>query len=354
MEGKSESNSGKGSMGTIGLSVIIPVYNAEQWMQPTLEKLDAALALASFDAEVIVIDDGSTDKSAANARQVKLKSGAKLEVISQPNRGRYLARKTGVERATKDNILFLDSRVFVGERSLKYLSEQLADDSDQIWNGHVNIDKQGSMFTRFWDAIVCIAWRRYFRHPKQTQYGIKDFDYYPKGTGFFYVPKVRLRAAMDYFEKTTNDINHSSDDTLLIRYMNERQMINLSPQFDCLYHGRTNMKSFFKHAYHRGEFFIDGILRPGTRFFLPLLAVLGASVCIIPLLLLWPIYTVLFLSVAAVLLMFGLFIGALILGVELADAASLAILGVPFAGVYLGGLWRGVFRKLIKQREISI
>lgn len=333
-------------MGKIGLSVIIPVYNAEQWMQPTLEKLDASLARSSFDAEIIVIDDGSTDKSAANARKVKMKSGATLEVISQPNKGRYLARKAGVERATKDNILFLDSRVFIGEESLEYLSGQLADSPDQIWNGHVYINKQGSMFTRFWDAIVMIVWRRYFRHPKATQYGIKDFDYYPKGTGFFYVPKRRLVAAMEYFEATTNDIVHSSDDTLLIRFMNERQDIHLSPEFNCLYHGRTNGKSFLKHAYHRGEFFVDGFLRPGTRFFVPLLLVLFISATTAVVVVIWPLIVLPLIALGALIFMLGLFLGALIFGVEVADAIALSLLSVPFACVYLAGLWRAVGRKL--------
>ena len=333
-------------MRKIGLSVIIPVYNSENWIEPTLQKLDVALKQASFDAEVIVVDDGSTDQSAARARQVVLTSSASLEVISQPNQGRYLARKAGIERATKDNILFVDSRVFVGERSLKYLHKQLLESPDQIWNGHVYIDKEGSVFTRFWDAIVVIAWRRYFRNPRPTQYGLKDFDFYPKGTGFFYAPKERLLAAMEYFEATTNDLKHSSDDTLLIRFMNERQDIHLSPEFDCLYHGRTDGKSFLRHAYHRGEFFVDGFLRPGTRFFVPLLGVLLLSVLLVGALIAWPLGALLVVLIGAVLFMLGLFLGALLFGVEPADAGSLALLSVPFAVVYLMGLWRGVARKV--------
>lgn len=332
-------------MGKIGLSVIIPVYNAANWIGPTLQHLDAALDGAAFDAEVIVVDDGSSDGSAKSATAVKLVSGATLRVIKQRNKGRYLARKHGIEASTKDNILFIDSRVFAGANSLKYLHSKIKSNQDQIWNGHVVIDKKGSIFTRFWDAIVVIAWRRYFRNPAETQYGIKEFDYYPKGTGFFYVPKGRLVAAMEHFEATTNDIKHSSDDTLLIRFMNQRQDIHLSPEFNCLYHGRTNGKSFFKHAYHRGEFFIDGFMRPGTRFFVPLLIILAMSLAIVAALFVWPLHTLLVLLAGALLMSVGLFIGALLFGVELADAFSLGLLGSVFAVVYLTGLWRGVARK---------
>lgn len=333
-------------MAQIGLSVIIPVYNAADWIGPTLEHLDVALEGLPFKTDIVVVDDGSQDGSADRAREVKMSSGATVNVISQPNRGRYLARKTGIKAAKAKNILFVDSRVFTGADSLRYLYKKIKNNQDQIWNGHVIIDKKGSIFTRFWDAIVCIGWRRYFRNPTETQYSVKDFDYYPKGTGFIYLPKDRLVAAMKHFEATTNDIKHSSDDTLLLRFMNERQDIHLSPEFNCLYHGRTNGKSFLKHAYHRGEFFIDGFLRPGTRFFIPLLVVLLASIALAVFLIINPMTALLVLLVGAICFMLGLFFVAVALGVEWRDALSLAVLSVPFSIVYLAGLWRGVIRKL--------
>lgn len=335
-------------MRKIGLSIIIPLYNAKDWIVPTINCLVDSLELADFDAEIIVIDDGSKDGSAEMTQTARIPNNVTFKLIKQANTGRYLARKRGVDASSKQNILFVDSRVFVDKGSLPFLYEKLKDNTDQLWNGHVNIDKKGNIFARFWDAIVCIAWRKYFRRPRTTNYGIKDFDYYPKGTGFFYVPKKRLLAAMDYFEKTTNDIRNSSDDTLLIRYMNERQDIHLSPEFSCLYHGRSSLKGFLKHAYGRGRFFIDGFLRPGTRFFVPLIAILALSVFVVVALVAWPMLTAQVLVVGALLLVAGLFIGALILGVTVADSFALALLGVPFSIVYLAGLWRGVSRRLVR------
>ncbi len=332
-------------MRKIGLSVIIPVYNAADWIAPTLQHLDRALKTASFDAEIIVIDDGSSDNSAARARKTTLSSQTKTTVIRQKNAGRYLARKRGVQASCKDNILFVDSRVFVGKDSLSYLYRKLSNNPDQIWNGHVVIDKKGSMFTRFWDAIVQIAWRKYFRHPRETKYSSKEFDYFPKGTGFFYVPKYRLLAAMEHFEKNTNDITHSSDDTLLIRFMNKRQDIHLSPEFNCIYHGRTTASSFFAHAYHRGEFFIDGFLRNGTRFYYPLIAVLVSSVVAAIAFVTFPIMTLAAVFALSIVFALLLFVGAKIVGVSWRDAFSLSVLGAPFACVYMVGLWRGVARK---------
>jgi glycosyltransferase involved in cell wall biosynthesis len=336
-------------MKKIGLSLIIPVYNSAEWIGPTLTHIFKALDGTRFDVEIIIVDDGSTDDSVAAVKVIKSPKKVKLTIIEQQNSGRYLARKRGVEAARYEHILFIDSRVYIDEGSLRYLERELKTTSDQIWNGHVNIDKRGNIFARFWDAIVVIAWRKYFKKPTRTSYGIDSFDHYPKGTGFFFVPKKRLQDAMVFFEQSTNDLRHSSDDTLLIRYLAERQDINLSPEFSCLYHGRSTFKQFIKHAYSRGQFFIDGFLRKGTRFFYPLLAVLATSLVGIILLLAFAPVSFIYLIVAAILFSILLTVGAVILGVTPKDSLSLGVLSVPFAIVYLLGLWRGIFRKLRNQ-----
>lgn len=337
------------------LAIVIPVYNSAGWIVPTLEHILAALKITHFDAEIIIVDDGSTDESVGEVSDYIKKHKANkpaIHLIQQENSGRYLARKKGVLAAKKDFILFVDSRVFIDKGSLAYLESQLMLDPNQLWNGHVVIDKKGNPFARFWDAIVCIAWRRYFKNPVRTHYGLADFDYYPKGTGFFFVPKQWLIEAMDHFEKNTNDIKFSSDDTLLIRYLVTKSDINLSPEFSCLYHGRSTFKKFLTHAYSRGQFFIDGFLRPGTRFFYPLISVLTLStigiVGIIISLIFWPLITVFCALLAALFGVTVLFVASLILGVVWRDALALALLGIPFALVYLAGLWRGVTRKVIK------
>lgn len=332
------------------ISIVIPLYNAANWVEPTFEHICRAIdATKTMHAEVIIVDDGSSDDSSIIADRLESTTNrVTKKVIKQSNKGRYLARKAGVNRARYDDILFIDSRVFISEGSLAYLEEKLADGTEQVWNGHVYVDKKGNPFARFWDAIVCIAWRKYFANPREVSYGIKDFDSYPKGTGFFFVPKSLLLQAMKVFEHEAKDLKFSSDDTLLIRFMAERTPIHLSPQFSCLYHGRTNMKAFLKHAYNRGQFFVDGFLRPGNRFFVPLLGFLAISVALVVLLVLSPALLVESLFVLCILGVAGLFFGACILGVAFKDAASLALLAPFFAVVYGAGIWRGVFRKVQK------
>lgn len=87
-------------MGVTQLSVVIPAYNSEATISECVESAFAADA-----AEVLVVDDGSTDATADMARE----SGA--TVLSQSNAGAAAARRNGLRRANTEStaIVFLDS-----------------------------------------------------------------------------------------------------------------------------------------------------------------------------------------------------------------------------------------------------
>jgi len=89
-------------MTNIRFSVIIPAYNAEKTISACLEGLKNQ-SLDKIEYEVIVVDDGSTDRTSeiANAFNVKC--------ISQTNRGPAAARNKGAQEAEGEIILFTDS-----------------------------------------------------------------------------------------------------------------------------------------------------------------------------------------------------------------------------------------------------
>jgi len=84
------------------VSVVIPCYNAARFLRETL---DSALKQTLPPLEVIVVDDGSTDDSAAIAESY----GPPVRVIRQPNQGESVARNTGVAASRGDYIVFLDA-----------------------------------------------------------------------------------------------------------------------------------------------------------------------------------------------------------------------------------------------------
>ena len=138
--------------------------------------------LLSHEAEIILVNDGSTDNSLQVARA--LSSPYPIVIVDQPNSGRFMARKAGLLASGKEDIFFIDSRVFIHPQALKYLFEQRAHDpSKEVWNGHVIVEKKGNIIARFGYAIAFIGWRRYLAHPRDCSFGLKDFDHYPKGNG---------------------------------------------------------------------------------------------------------------------------------------------------------------------------
>ncbi|HUK44709.1 MAG TPA: glycosyltransferase family A protein, partial [Gaiellaceae bacterium] len=120
------------------LTVVIPVFNQAGEIGATLEALDIALAATSFAAEVVVVDDGSTDGTAAVLRG--LSPGVPLRVIEQENAGRFEARRVGLERAQGKYCLLLDSRVRLDPGSLRFVESRLGE-GKEVWNGHVEIDR---------------------------------------------------------------------------------------------------------------------------------------------------------------------------------------------------------------------
>lgn len=330
-----------------GVSIIIPAYNAEEWIVKTTNKIADAVVKAGIEnAEIIIIDDGSTDSTKIISDTITLP--LPVDVFTQKNKGRFLARKNGVRRARYPTIFFVDTRVWIDEDSLVYvLKQQQSDPSRLVWNGDVQVYKKGNVIARFGDAVTRIGWRRYHGNPRLLSYGIKDFDYYPKGTGIFIVPKQLLINAIDWFESQTKDIKNSSDDTLLIRYIAERENIWISPGFTSTYFARTTLKAFIKHTYHRGMFFVDGFLRPGTRFFLPLIAFLALTFVAVVILIAFP-----FLIIPVALLLISLWflelLVALALRLGIKDSLSLFILSPVFALFYGIGIWRASIKRFIK------
>jgi len=86
---------------TPAISVIIPCYNGEAYLAEALESV-AAQTLQP--AQTIVVDDGSTDGSAAVARSFPW-----VTLVSQENRGLPAARNAGLAVATGDLLAFLDA-----------------------------------------------------------------------------------------------------------------------------------------------------------------------------------------------------------------------------------------------------
>ena len=237
----------------------MPVFNEQDWIGRSIAAVRTALEIADWQAEIVVVDDGSTDDTPK--RLAELSQQFDLTVVSQDNRGRFAARLAGIGRARGDQVLLLDSRVLVDPHSLSYLREQLAGHPDRsVWNGHVSVESGPGPYGDFWAGLVSVAWRRYFANPRFVSFGAEEFDRYPKGTGFFCAPRELLVQAADSFSSLFADPRFASDDTRMLRWIAERHRIQLSPHFSATYASRDSFPKFVRHSYFRGTTFVDSYL----------------------------------------------------------------------------------------------
>jgi glycosyltransferase involved in cell wall biosynthesis len=247
------------------LSIVIPVYNEASELRRTLQALVRALEPTAFEADVVVVDDGSTDGSADVARST-LDGRLRATIVSQPNRGRFEARRAGLESAQGEWVLVLDSRVRLAADALVYVEPRLAA-GESVWNGHVHVRDDGGPWGTFWKLLAELAWKDYFTEPRETSFGSEDFDRFPKGLGCFLAPRELLIGALTNFHTRFEDTRRSNDDTPVIRWIAAKKRIHISPGFACEYIPRTTLRGFLRHALHRGVVFFDGHGRRSSGFF---------------------------------------------------------------------------------------
>lgn len=93
------------------LSIVIPAYNEEKRIGASLQELQLFLPNHFEQTEVIVVNDGSSDRTRQVANAFVKQSGAHRVVLIElaQNSGKGAAVKAGVERASGDSILFMDA-----------------------------------------------------------------------------------------------------------------------------------------------------------------------------------------------------------------------------------------------------
>ncbi|WP_104127517.1 glycosyltransferase family A protein [Cryobacterium sp. Y57] len=239
------------------LSIIIPSYNSARWLTSTLSALQVALSKTAWRAEVIVVDDGSTDDSVAVIAALVPEYTYPLRVVSQSNQGRFLARWTGLQESQGSNVLLLDSRVLLAPDSLHHIAQVQRDNpSETVWNGHAVTDPTSSLVGHFWEVPIHIFWGGYLAHPRPTQLTLQNYNTLPKGTGVFLAPRELLIAACEH-SWPVGDAALASDDTKVLRFIAEAQPIRLDPGFMAIYRPRTTVKAFISHSFGRGTFLVD-------------------------------------------------------------------------------------------------
>jgi len=158
-------------MPDVTISAIIPVFNGAAHLRETLDSLLGQTLLPS---EVLLVDDGSTDGSAALIAALVTEHAEKVlfRVITQPNAGQSAARNVAAEAATGELLAFLDQDDLWYSEHLAALSKPFTHDPEVGWvySDFDEIDGDSRLVVRQFIAAHQMS------HPKTTLFQILGSD----------------------------------------------------------------------------------------------------------------------------------------------------------------------------------
>ena len=125
------------------VSIVIPVYNVQDYLA---ECIRSVLKLKT-ETEIILVDDGSTDNSGTLCDEWAGKD-ARIRVIHQTNGGLSAARNTGIQAATGEYILFLDSDDFIDPEETDCLLNELDPDVELALGLYRNYYSEGHRYEK--------------------------------------------------------------------------------------------------------------------------------------------------------------------------------------------------------------
>src|SRR5262249_40221694 len=137
------------------LSILIPLYNEEEFIGPLLQRLLDAPLPDGVDREIIVVDDGSTDGSAEIAEEA---AGGHPDVIRlvrhERNQGKGAAIRTAVEQAQGEFCVIQDADLEYDPREYRHLLKPLVEgNADVVYGSRFMIVGERRVLY-FWHAVA--------------------------------------------------------------------------------------------------------------------------------------------------------------------------------------------------------
>ena len=174
------------------VSVIIPVYNTEKFIEKCL---DSVCNQTLSDIEIICINDASTDNSLEILKHYASQDN-RIQIINfEENKGAALARNTGIDAATGEYIGFVDSDDFVDLDFYEKLYDKAAVENADAVKGNIedyNTETKQAELTEFYNMNDKIRENKFYFH-----YGFTSAIY---KTSFLKANNIHFPADLIYFE----------------------------------------------------------------------------------------------------------------------------------------------------------
>lgn len=325
------------------LSVVLPLLNASDDVKGLFVCLHDQIKLDKKNIEVIIVNDGSTDNTIGEINKYNnlLKDYHGWHIIKHTKReGLAVTRVDGVNSAKGKYITFIDKKC----RPDKDYLYGFISKNRNIIIGNPYVDKTKSLWGRVLALIRIKLYYPYFNHPFEDI--DLDYDKYVKfknkgGGGSMFVLK---KYYMDVSKTMPKGI-HINDDSLFVSRLTQIEPILKTASARLEYLNRTGFIENVIHLYNRGPKFINFYAKPGSRFFLLIIGLVGFMIINIAVALVYPLLFI----YEFVILLTLLFITSLYLSEDFIDFTS-SFLVIPIAITSFScGVIKGLLIKLLRR-----
>ena len=226
-------------MNTPFLSVIIPVYNTEKYLDQCLKSV---ISQTFEDMEIICIDDGSTDGSSRILDEYASRD-FRIRLIHKPNGGLVSVRKLGVSEAKGKYISFVDSDDWINPEMYQHLCTAADEyDADMVSSSYW---QEGAYSNISKDAVTAGVYENAGMDDLRD-HAILDIEKHDKGLSGSLCTKIfRASILKEVMPKIPADIKVSEDKVTSLTFLLEcNRAVILDEAY---YHYRINQESMF-HA----------------------------------------------------------------------------------------------------------
>ena len=125
------------------VSIIVPVFNVEKYLR---QCLDSILGQTFNQFEVIIVNDGSTDNSGAICQEYEARDN-RIVYLEKENGGVSEARNLGLDFATSEYIIFIDSDDWIEPTYVEVLYEKIEEyQADIVFENYTSFNDEDSNF----------------------------------------------------------------------------------------------------------------------------------------------------------------------------------------------------------------
>lgn len=220
------------------LSIIVPVYNTKPYLEACLQSI---INQTCQDMEILIIDDGSTDGSDAVGKAFA-DQDSRVVYIRQENRGLIGARRTGVEYASGEFLMFVDSDDWIEPEMAEFLLRQ-AQDADMVTTGvyyETNFETVTEYLDQYDEGVYSGADKDFLL--KTMLYDVES-DTLQRLTPWIWNKLYRTEIARRIYRSVNADNAFAEDGVFLYNYLINSGAVRICHK--CFYHYRYREDSMF-------------------------------------------------------------------------------------------------------------